>query len=186
MSTAATRRVQFYGALFFNNYRFPRSRNSWPFSGPNIGASFGAGASARQLPSFGACRCTLAKCSGRKMGCLFGVVFLEKQVRRCIFAMFSWLTGGSSEREGLIRKATWGSHVPEMISSPEVCKVTFRLQAEQHLQVTLLSLVLLSVREWKSECFVFVRLLGWVLVFCVPMFLIGSHFLDFYWNAFPI
>ena len=79
--------------------------------------------------------------------------FWKKQVRRCIFARFSWLTGGSSEKDGPIRKATWGSHVPEMINSPEVCTVTFRLQAEQHLQVTLLSLVLLSVREWKSECF---------------------------------
>ena len=88
-----------------------------------------------------------------EMGCLFGVFFLEKHVRRCNFAMFSWLTGDSSEREGLIRKATWGSHVPEMICSPEVCNVTFRLQAEQHLQVTLLSLVCLTVRGWESECF---------------------------------
>ena len=62
--------------------------------------------------------------------------------------------------------------------------MTFRLQAEQRLQVTLLSLVLLAAREWKSERFF--RLLGWVLVFCVPMFLIGSHLLDFYWTAFPI
>ena len=78
MSTEATRRVQFYGALFFNNYRFPRSRNSWPFSGPNIGASFGAAASARQLSGFGECRSGLIECSGLKMGCLFGTVFFGK------------------------------------------------------------------------------------------------------------
>ena len=153
-STAATRRVQFYGALFFNNYRFPRSRNSWPFSGPNIGASFGAGASARQLSGFGECRSGLSECSGRKMGCLFGTVFFGKtgsQIYFCeVLLAHGRLVGQERNHpEGQTR----ASHVPVMISSPDVCKVTFRLQAEQHLQVTLLSLVLLSVREWKSECF---------------------------------
>lgn len=93
-STAATRRVQFYGALFFNNYRFPRSRNSWPFSGPNIGASFGAGASARQLSGFGECRSGLIECSGRKMGCLFGTVFFGKNRFADLF-----LRGSLSSRE---------------------------------------------------------------------------------------
>ena len=88
------------------------------------------------------------------MGCLFGTVFLEKTGSRIYFCEVLLAHGrlvgqARNHPEG----QTPASHVPVMISSPDVCKVTFRLQAEQHLQVTLLSLVLLSVREWKSECF---------------------------------
>ena len=153
-STAATRRVQFYGALFFNNYRFPRSRNSWPFSGPNIGASFGAGASARQLSGFGECRSGLIECSGRKWAVFLVPFFLEKTGSQIYFGEVLLAHGRLVGQERNHPEGqTLASHVPVMISSPDVCKVMFRLQAEQHLQVALLSLVLLRVREWKSECF---------------------------------
>jgi hypothetical protein len=88
------------------------------------------------------------------MGCPFGVFFFWKTCSRIYFCEVLLAHGRlvGQERnhpEGQTR----ASHVPVAISSPDVCQVTFRLQAEQHLQVTLLSLVLLSVREWKSECF---------------------------------